>query len=232
MDMHARASAFRQLHDRPGAFVVPNPWDAGIGEAARLRSASRRSPRPAPDSPSRSAGRDAMAAIGRDETLANVACHRRGHEPAGAADLENGFGDDPQACAETIRLVAAAGARRRLDRGRDGRAGRSDLPVRAGRRARARRGGGGTRAAVPLRPHGARRELPHRPARPRRHDPPAARRSPHAGADVLYAPGLTTREAIASVVRAVAPKPVNVAHGPLRRDVLARRARRISASSA
>jgi len=34
-----------------------------------------------------------------------------------------------------------------------------------------------------------------------------------AGADVLYAPGLRTREAIAAVVRAVAPKPVNVIMG-------------------
>jgi 2-methylisocitrate lyase-like PEP mutase family enzyme len=37
-----------------------------------------------------------------------------------SADLENGFGDDPAACAETIARAADAGPRRRVDRGRDG----------------------------------------------------------------------------------------------------------------
>ena len=44
-----------------------------------------------------------------------------------SADLENGFGDDPETVADTIRLAAAAGARRRIDRRRDREPGLSAL---------------------------------------------------------------------------------------------------------
>lgn len=211
MDMHARANAFRRLHDRPGAFVIPNPWDAG--SAKLLASLGFEALATTSAGFAFALGRpDAMAAIGRDETLANVRAIAEATSLPVSADLENGFGDDPQACAETIRQVAAAGA---VGGSIEDATGRPDGPIYPFAQAVER-----VVAAV-----AAARALPFpfvltaraenlitgRPDLPdtiRRLEAFAA-----AGADVLYAPGLTTREAIASVVRAVAPKPVNVLMG-------------------
>jgi 2-methylisocitrate lyase-like PEP mutase family enzyme len=100
--------AFRALHARPGAFVIPNPWDAGSAlllnafgfEALATTSAGH----------AFALGRrDGDGGIGRAETLANArAIVEATHLPV-SADLENGFGDEPEACAETIRAAAAVG---------------------------------------------------------------------------------------------------------------------------
>jgi 2-methylisocitrate lyase-like PEP mutase family enzyme len=129
-----------------------------------------------------------------------------------SADLQNGFGDAPEACAETIRLGADAGL---VGGSIEDATGRDAEPIYPFEAAVAR-----VRAAV-----GAARTL-HFPfiltaraenflhGRPdladtiRRLQAFAA-----AGADVLYAPGLRSRENIAAVVKAVAPKPVNVVMG-------------------
>jgi 2-methylisocitrate lyase-like PEP mutase family enzyme len=101
-----KAAAFRALHDRPGAFVIPNPWDAGSArilaglgfEALATSSAA-------------SAGvlgkRDGM--ITRDEALAHARAIVDGCDLPVSADLENGFGDAPETVAETIRLAAETG---------------------------------------------------------------------------------------------------------------------------
>src|ERR1700754_4057298 len=100
--------AFRALHARPGAFVIPNPWDAGSTlllnafgfEAVATTSAGH----------AFALGRrDGDGGIGRAETLANArAIVEATHLPV-SADLENGFGDEPEACAETIRAAASVG---------------------------------------------------------------------------------------------------------------------------
>ena len=104
----ARAEAFQSLHARPGAFAIPNPWDAGSAkmlatlgfEALATTSAGF----------AFSLGRpDAEGAIGRAETLANARAIVDATSLPVSADLENGFGDDPGTCAETILLAAAAG---------------------------------------------------------------------------------------------------------------------------
>ena len=108
--MHAtqaeKGERFQALHARPGAFVIPNPWDAGTAriltamgfEALTTTSAGL----------AYTLGRRDGAA-GRDETLANAkAIVDATHLPV-AADLENGFGDAPEAVAETIRLAAEVG---------------------------------------------------------------------------------------------------------------------------
>ena len=101
-----KAARFRALHEAPGAFVIPNPWDAG---SARILAALGF--QALATSSGASAGtlgrRDGK--VTREEALA----HSRGIvEATGlpvAADLEKGFGDAPSAAAETIRLAASVG---------------------------------------------------------------------------------------------------------------------------
>jgi 2-methylisocitrate lyase-like PEP mutase family enzyme len=101
-----KAERFQALHAGPGAFVIPNPWDAGT---ARILTAMGYEALT-----TTSAGlafalgrRDGLA--GRDDTLANAkAIVEATHLPV-AADLENGFGHAPEAAAETIRLAARVG---------------------------------------------------------------------------------------------------------------------------
>src|SRR5437762_5700553 len=104
----ARAEAFKSLHERPGIFAIPNPWDAGSAkmlaalgfEALATTSAGL----------AFSLGRpDAEGAIGRAETLANARAIVEASSLPVSADLENGFGHDPDSCAQTILLAAAAG---------------------------------------------------------------------------------------------------------------------------
>lgn len=101
-----RASRFRALHQAPGAFVIPNPWDAGsarvlagLGFAALATSSGA------------AAGvlgrRDGQ--ITRDEALANARAIVDATDLPVSADLEKGFGDAPDVVAATIRLAAGVG---------------------------------------------------------------------------------------------------------------------------
>jgi 2-methylisocitrate lyase-like PEP mutase family enzyme len=101
-----RATRFRALHQGPGAFVIPNPWDAGsarilagLGFQALATSSGA------------CAGvlgrRDGK--VTRDEALAHARAIVEATDLPVSADLEKGFGDAPAATAETIRLAAAVG---------------------------------------------------------------------------------------------------------------------------
>jgi 2-methylisocitrate lyase-like PEP mutase family enzyme len=202
-----KAAAFRALH-QTGTFVIPNPWDIGtarllahLGFAAlATTSAGFAFSRGQPD-----------GAVTRKETM------KHAREIVGAtdlpvsADLENGFGDAPREAAETIRQAAAAGL---VGGSIEDATGRKDDPIYEHARAVER-----VRAAV----EGARRlPLPFILTaraenflwgRPDLAD--TIRRLQafqEAGADVLYAPGLKTREEIATLIRAV-DRPVNVLAG-------------------
>jgi 2-methylisocitrate lyase-like PEP mutase family enzyme len=103
-----RAAAFRRLHEGPGAFVMPNPWDigtarilAGLGyEAIATTSAGL----------AYSLGRaDGESAVTREEALEHGAVIAGATDLPVNGDLENGFGDDPGSVAETIRGAAASG---------------------------------------------------------------------------------------------------------------------------
>ena len=103
-----KAERFRALHVRPGAFVIPNPWDAGTArilaglgfEALTTTSAGL----------AFTLGkRDGAGAVTREETLANAKTIVDATDLPVAADLENGFGHAPEAAAETIRLAGAVG---------------------------------------------------------------------------------------------------------------------------
>lgn len=203
-----KALAFRALHERERAFIIPNPWDIGT---ARLLA---------------SLGFEALATtsagyafsigqldntVGRERMMAHVREIVSATELPVSADLENGFGDDPATVAETIRLAGEAG----LAGGSiEDSTGSPDRPVYDFELAVER-----VRAAAE-----AARSLPHPftltaraenflVGRPDLAD--TIRRLQafqEAGADVLYAPALVTREDIAAVVRAV-DRPVNVLGG-------------------
>ncbi|MGH8698389.1 MAG: isocitrate lyase/PEP mutase family protein, partial [Burkholderiales bacterium] len=101
-----KATRFRALHEGPGAFVIPNPWDAGsarilagLGFQALATSSGA------------SAGilgrRDGQ--VTREEALAQARAIVLATDLPVSADLEKGFGDAPAAAAETIRLAAEVG---------------------------------------------------------------------------------------------------------------------------
>ena len=104
----ARAMAFKELHQRTGIFVIPNPWDAG--SAKMLASLGFEALATTSAGLAFSLGKpDGEAAITRDETLQNAAAIVAATHLPVAADLENGFGDEPETCAQTILLAAKAG---------------------------------------------------------------------------------------------------------------------------
>ena len=101
-----KGARFRALHAGPGAFVIPNPWDAGSARAlAALGFAALAT------SSGASAGvlgrRDGR--VTREEALADARAIVAATDLPVSADLEKGFGDAPAVAAETIRLGAQAG---------------------------------------------------------------------------------------------------------------------------
>ena len=101
-----KAERFRALHEGPGAFVIPNPWDAG---SARLLAGLGF--QALATSSGASAGtlgrRDGQ--VRRDEALAQARAIVEATDLPVSADLEKGFGDAPADAAETIRLAGEAG---------------------------------------------------------------------------------------------------------------------------
>lgn len=101
-----QARQFRALHDAPGTFVIPNPWDAGSArllEARGFRALATSSAACAamlgrPDN-----------CVSREEALAHARTIAQAVLVPVSGDLENGFGAAPETVAETIRLAAEAG---------------------------------------------------------------------------------------------------------------------------
>lgn len=97
---------FRQLHERSGAFLLPNPWDvgsakvlAGLGFEALATSSAA--------SAGAAGRRDGD--FGRDEALAHARLIVDATDLPVSADLENGFGDAPEVVALTVRLAGQVG---------------------------------------------------------------------------------------------------------------------------
>jgi 2-methylisocitrate lyase-like PEP mutase family enzyme len=203
-----KARVFYALHERKEAFIIPNPWDAGT---ARILA---------------HLGFEALATtsmgyafslgqrdgtLSRDQALAGASAIVNATNLPVSADLENGFGDAPEDAAETIRLAAAAGL---VGGSIEDATGRPDNPIYGFEESVER-----VRAAME-----AARALPFpftvtARAENYLHGQPdlvdtikRLQAYQEAGADVLYAPGLASREDIAAVVASV-DRPVNVVMG-------------------
>ena len=206
-----RAELFKKLHDQQGIFVVPNPWDAG--SARILETLGFKALATTSAGLAYALGKpDGHASITREQALQNAQAIVNATQLPVSADLENGYGDDPSTCAETIQLAAAAG----LAGGSiEDATGRPDDPIypfdlaveRVKAAVKAAR-----QMAVPFTLTARAENLIY--GRPDMKDTLKRLEAyANAGADVLFAPGLRTKEEIESVVKAVAPKPVNVVMG-------------------
>lgn len=203
-----KGTAFRALHERDAAFIIPNPWD--IGSARILEHLGFEALATTSMGFAFSQGQ-LDTTIGRDAMLAHVASIAAATPLPVNADLENGYGDSPETVADTIRLAAAAGV---VGGSIEDATGRTDSPIYERALAVER-----VRAAVE-----AARSLPFAFTLTARAENFLHGRADladtigrlqafeEAGADVLYAPGLRTREDIASVVSSVS-RPVNVLMG-------------------
>jgi 2-methylisocitrate lyase-like PEP mutase family enzyme len=209
--LQIKADQFKAMHSKPGIFVIPNPWDAG--SARILESFGFKALATTSAGLAYSLGKpDGHASITREETLQNVRSIVDAVSLPVSADLENGYGDDPAACAETIRLAAEAG----LSGGSiEDATGNPNDPIYPFELAVER-----VKAAVeaakkltyPFTLTARAENLIN--GRPDLND--TIKRLvafADAGADVLFAPGLKTKEEIETVVKAVAPRPVNVIMG-------------------
>jgi Phosphoenolpyruvate phosphomutase len=102
-----KGKAFRALHQRQSAFIIPNPWD--IGTARMLAHMGFEALATTSMGYAFSVGqRDTT--IERGRMLEHVSAIAAATELPVNADLENGYGDAPEIAAETIKLAAAAGA--------------------------------------------------------------------------------------------------------------------------
>lgn len=200
--------AFQALHERAGAFVVPNPWDVGTArllalegfEALATTSAGCAFALGQPDN-----------TIGREAALANAAQLACGTDLPVSGDLENGFGDAPEEVARTIRMAAAAGL---VGGSIEDATGRADRPIYDLGLARERVAAAAEAAhALPFPFLLTARAENFLHGRPDLVDTIERLQAyQEAGADVLYAPGLPTAENIRAVVQAV-DRPVNVLAG-------------------
>jgi 2-methylisocitrate lyase-like PEP mutase family enzyme len=203
-----KGQAFRALHERDGAFIIPNPWDVGT---ARLLA---------------HLGFEALATtsmgyafsvgqldntIDRDRMMEHLSAIASATDLPVSADLENGFGDDPETVAETIRLAAAAGV---VGGSIEDSTGRPDDPIYDREQAAERiRAAAAAVRALPFAFTLTGRAENYLHGRPNLKDTITRLQAyQEAGADVLYAPGLASKDDIAAVVSSV-DRPVNVLMG-------------------
>lgn len=101
-----KADRFRALPNGPGAFLIPNPWDAG---SARILAALGFQSLATSSAASASSRGRRDGGLGRDEALGHARSIVDATDLPVSADLEKGFGDAPEIVAETVRLAAEAG---------------------------------------------------------------------------------------------------------------------------
>jgi 2-methylisocitrate lyase-like PEP mutase family enzyme len=203
-----KGRAFRALHERDSAFIIPNPWDVG---SARLLA---------------HAGFEALATtsagyafsvaqvdstIGRDEMIAHVAKIAAATDLPVNADLENGYGDSPEQAAETIRLAGKAGA---SGGSIEDSSGNESHPIYGLSHAADRiRAAAEAARALPFTFTLTARAENYLHGHADLNDTIKRLQAyQEAGANVLYAPGLTSKEDIAAVVSSV-DRPINVLAG-------------------
>jgi 2-methylisocitrate lyase-like PEP mutase family enzyme len=201
-----RRQNFRELH-RSGCFAIPNPWDTGSArylehlgfKALATTSAGYAFSRGLPD-----------GAVGRDEMLARIKELVDATDLPVNADFEDGYASGPEGVAESVRLCVATGvAGLSIEDAIDHTAGRLyDIDLAVERIQAAREAIGDSGVVLVGRAEGflvGREDLNQVIRRLGAYS--------EAGADCLYAPGVRERDQIKTIVKAVAPKPVNVLIG-------------------
>ncbi len=226
-----KRAAFRALHAQ-GCFVIPNPWDTG--SARYLEGLGYKALATTSSGFAWSHGQ-ADGAIARDAVLAHLRELVAATSLPVNADFENGFGADPQAVAQSVRLAVETGVAGLSIEDSTGHADAPLFPIEvAVERMRAARGAIDAAGGDTLLIGRAENFFAGRPDL----DDAIARLKAYAeaGADCLYAPGIKTREQIAAVVAAVAPKPVNLLVGATSeltmKDIEALGVRRVSVGGA
>jgi len=201
-DLKAKRAAFRELH-RAGSFVLPNPWD--LGSLRRLEGLGFKALGSTSAGYAWSAGRQ-DGEMSRDEVLGHLRMLCAATDLPVNADFENGFADDAQGVAANVTLAVATGVAGLSVEDRTGKelyeTGLGAERIRAAREAIDRTG---QDVLLVGRSEGfliGRTDL----------DVTIKRLVAYAeaGADCLYAPGVKDISAIREIVKAVAPKPVNV----------------------
>ena len=224
-----RRQSFRELH-RGGCFAIPNPWD--IGSARYLRhlgfkaiattSAGFAFSRGLPD-----------GSVGRDEMLGHIKELVDATDLPVNADFENGYADDPDGVAESVRLCVDTGVAGLSIEDSTGRKEQPlyDVDLAVERIRAARKAIRDSRTLLVARAECFLVGVTNIDEVIRRLTAYA-----NAGADCLYAPGIRDREHISAVVTAVAPKPVNLliggAVGLTMSDAAALGVRRVSVGGA
>jgi 2-methylisocitrate lyase-like PEP mutase family enzyme len=103
-----KATAFRALHARPGAFIIPNPWDAGT--AKLLASLGFEALATTSLGFANTLGRtDGTNTVSAEEVLENCRVIAAATDLPVNADLENGYADEPRAAADMIRRASEVG---------------------------------------------------------------------------------------------------------------------------
>jgi methylisocitrate lyase len=200
-----KRAAFRRLHES-GCFVIPNPWD--VGSAVLLESLGFKA------LASTSAGFAWTHArpdnqVGRDEVLSHLSALVQAVDVPINADYENAFAERPDDVATNVALAVDTGV---AGLSVEDSTGKAEAPlydfelavarIRAARAAIDKRGGG---VILTARSEGFFVGAPDFEETVRR-----IKAYAEAGADCLYAPGLREEAQIGALVKAVAPKPVNV----------------------
>lgn len=203
-----KGTRFRELHRGPVAFVIPNPWD--IGTARLLAVLGFQALATTSAGYAFSLGR-CDNEVGCDQMLAHVADIVAATDLPVSADLENGFGDDPQVVAQTIRRAAAAGLVGASIEDATARPG--DPIYERGLAVERVRAAADVVKGLPFPFMLTARAENYLAGRKDLKDTIERLQAfQDAGADVLYAPGLSSREEIEAVVQAV-DRPVNVVMG-------------------
>jgi 2-methylisocitrate lyase-like PEP mutase family enzyme len=203
-----KRTAFRRLHES-GCFVIPNPWDIGTTRYLQNMGFKALATTSAGFAWSRGL---ADGGVTLDAMLAHIAELSAAADIPFNADFEGGYAHEPSGVAESVRLCCATGV---SGLSIEDFTGDREKPlydfdtavarIKAARAAIDMAGGG---VLLTGRSEGFIRNRPDMDETIRRLQAYSA-----AGADCLYSPGITTREQIAAVVKAVAPKPVNLLVG-------------------
>ena len=226
-----KRAEFHALHQQ-GCFAIPNPWDTG--SARYLQGLGFKALATTSSGHAWSHGL-ADGAQSRDAVLAHLRDIVAATDLPVNADFENGFGADPQGVAQSVRLALDTGVAGLSIEDSTGDAANPLFEIGvAVERLRAARGAIDAAGRDALLVGRAENFFVGRPDL----DDAIARLKAYAeaGADCLYAPGIRTREQIAAVVAAVAPKPVNLLIGwtseLTMQDIAALGVRRVSVGGA